>query len=820
MADGQSFREILTRHLKTQKRTMGRTQEEIAQAADISPSLLTKLKSGDRPPTPDVVERLAEQLRLGEEERESFCEAAHRAYVEHLSEPGNSHPAHRLKSLKPLPERRPLVVGRDNDIQGIWPLLNERGAIINIVGEPGIGKTTLAIEFVNLMYEKRWVVIWGEAREGEARTRGGIESLIWRSLLDKEIPRDPMQRLKGLRAALGKRHTLLALDNMESADDMKQILELLIEIAPATSILLTSRRRIPPSIGRNIALSELEDDDSVTLFERVGVGHERYVETAEDRTIIELICQDYLHGHPGAIEIVAALWLSRPLREILRGLDDKDKAMDTMEDDDGSLRSKVQRSMRLSIGLSYDLLHKDNPEASTLFPRLSVFQASFQHFAAEEICEIADPFRALGFLVQRSLVRFDRDRYTLHTVIQKYASAKLGADRKYYETRAAWYFFAYAQRHARDFDALERENGNLLATMEWCDQDQEHQELGPRLVVLLDDFMNQRGYWEERLARAEKALLIAELLDDRERIIRLKLTIADTHRNLGDHEKAIPLLNQVLDMGRADWDQQSAGMALFRLAEIAHRDLKEPETARQRAVEAVQAFEAPQDNDRLPFTYSLLVDIERGAGNPKEALRWARKELAIVQAKATPRLLILAYFDLFFAALESGDYEQAENRLESYQAVVEKDDDPATELGRLHTYKALLASRRQEPAQANEHLLTALSHHEQAGNPWEIAQALRRLAQLSLEQGDLPVAEKHISRYVTVTRPLGNRRETASGLVELGKMQSQLGKSKEARASFGEALALYEESEMSHTEEAGEVRSLLRSLGHDGDSGE
>lgn len=50
-------------------------------------------------------------------------------------------------------------MGREAEIQRIKPLLERQGQIVNIVGDPGIGKTTVAEKLAHQFFERGRVVL-------------------------------------------------------------------------------------------------------------------------------------------------------------------------------------------------------------------------------------------------------------------------------------------------------------------------------------------------------------------------------------------------------------------------------------------------------------------------------------------------------------------------------------------------------------------------------------------------------------------------------------------------------------------------------------
>ena len=459
--------------------------------------------------------------------------------------------------------------------------------------------------------------------------------------------------------------------------------------------------------------------------------------------------------------------------------------MDTLHDD---RRPDLNRSMRLSIGLSYDLLAKEDEKAYALFPRLSVLGASFDHRAVSTICEVEHPLLLLDALVTRSLVRFDRERYSLHAVVRSYAHEQLGDRHLVYELQAALYFMQYAMDFANNFDALEVEKGNLFATMEWAEQTagQEHVALG--LLDLLQTFLDRRGYWEERLLRAKKALQIAEILGDKSDVFRLTMVIGDTYFGRDELEAAERHFQRALQVADSMADDNAIGSAKFLLATISYQRERWAQ-ARERALQATELFETRHMGEFLPLIYSQLAVIEQRDGHFDLAYRYAEKELDVARTGGDHDILSHALRDLCEIAIEAYDYERAEQYIAEFEALSQTNESPEM-LAELPMLKGTLALRREQWAEATRYFRAALPLRERLGGPTSLALIYSGLAAAAKNLSDLNAAEGYYKKYVEIMRSVGNRRNAADGLRRLSRVQEELGEPAEAEKSRTAASAL------------------------------
>ncbi|HSZ29479.1 MAG TPA: ATP-binding protein, partial [Pseudonocardiaceae bacterium] len=98
-----------------------------------------------------------------------------------------------LRSAKPF-------VGRDRELDRLRHSLNwsdgQRGRIVQVTGDPGIGKTRLLGEFATLAQAAGLTILWGQATELECDVPFGV----FINALDDHVSSLPPRRLAGLGA--------------------------------------------------------------------------------------------------------------------------------------------------------------------------------------------------------------------------------------------------------------------------------------------------------------------------------------------------------------------------------------------------------------------------------------------------------------------------------------------------------------------------------------------------------------------------------------------------------------------------------------------
>jgi predicted ATPase len=284
-----------------------------------------------------------------------------------------------------------------------------------------MGKTRLAVELATELVE--------EFRDG-----------VW--FVDLSALRDPelvVPAVAGsLRASVGltdhvaDKNLLLVLDNFEQVVDAAPHTALLLERCPNLQLIVTSREPLHVGGERRYPLRPLSESPAIELFRQRAVAVDPSFDASYDE--VAELCR-LLDNLPLALELAAARTASLTVPQLLERLRQRLPLLATRARD----VPERQRTMRAAIEWSYDLLA---PEQQELFGRLSVFAGGFMLEAAEEVVE-AD-IDALQSLVEKSLVRYDGQRFSMLETIRAFAFELLTADENRREIHGAH------ARHYRD----------------------------------------------------------------------------------------------------------------------------------------------------------------------------------------------------------------------------------------------------------------------------------------------------------------------------------------------------------------------------------
>jgi predicted ATPase len=488
-----------------------------------------------------------------------------------------------------LPVQTTPLVGRERELAEAGALLREQ-RFLTVVGPPGSGKTRLALQLAADAADEFEHVWWVGLQE----------------VHDPDLVEPTIAQTVGARVDLGdhlrERKALLLLDNVEQVLGSGPLLAELVAAASGLKLLATSREPFRLTVEQQYPVPPLPDADAVALF------HERARAVRPDfaaNGAVTEICRR-LDGLPLAIELAAARVKLLAPDALLERLEQRLPLLT------GGARDlpERQRTLRATIEWSYDLL---DPHERDLMTRLSVFADGWTLDAAEAVCD--SDLDTLASLVDKSLVREREGRFSMLETIREYARERLSDS----ETpgRHAAYYLAGAEAHAsgsyvelnnEQMDWFESEHDNVRTALEWLhSQGEPADEM--RLAIACAEFWFQSGFWIEAQHRLESAFgragelppelrlraliavgdfawhrgeyargkaLAEEALALHERVGVGGKLVAGAYMNLaicedrlGNHQRAIEILEQTAEKARAEGDERSLAAVLNNLGNFA-----------------------------------------------------------------------------------------------------------------------------------------------------------------------------------------------------------------------------------------------------------
>ncbi len=308
-------------------------------------------------------------------------------------------PALMTVSSTNLPRPPSSFVGRERELADVLARVAAGARLLTLTGPGGSGKTRLAIEAARaLAREYEEGVFWAElaALRDPARVHDELAAALG--------ARD------GLAAHIGQRRLLVVVDNFEQVVSAAAQLSALLAACPGLTLLVTSRELLRVQGEVEVRVPPLAEDDAVALFTaRAGLG--------PSEEIGELCAR--LDSLPLAVELAAARTRALSPAQILERLGDR------LELRAGRDADPRQQTLRSTIAWSYELLSDDEQR---LFARLSVFAGGCRLEAAESVVD-AD-VDTLQSLVEKSLLRWSGERYSMLETIREFAAEQLDPDER------------------------------------------------------------------------------------------------------------------------------------------------------------------------------------------------------------------------------------------------------------------------------------------------------------------------------------------------------------------------------------------------------
>jgi predicted ATPase/DNA-binding XRE family transcriptional regulator len=405
------------------------TREQFADRVGCSVALLRKIEDGERRPSTQIAELMANCLDVPLEEREKFVRVARgELSVDRLL--AESKPVDTPNLVVPkmnLPIFPTPLIGRESEVEKLSQLLsNPQCRLLTLVGPGGIGKTRLAIETASNMQDffSDGVYLVHLVSTNSTRFIVPMMADAIGFTFQSANGADPKTQLFGY---LKEKRVLLLTDNLEQLLNEPGI-EFMAELlgqAPQVKLLATSRECLGLQeewvfevqglpVPESISAEGTMQNTSVELFlQRARRAYVGFNVIPEDFPAIVRICQ-LVDGMPLGIELAAAwvrtLSCDEIAREIERGMNFLSLSARDMPARHQSMRAVFDHSWKL-------LMEKEQ----RVLMRLSAFRGGFRREAAEQIAEAN--LSVLSTLVTKSLIRRSgAGRYDLHDLIRQFAA--------------------------------------------------------------------------------------------------------------------------------------------------------------------------------------------------------------------------------------------------------------------------------------------------------------------------------------------------------------------------------------------------------------
>ncbi len=766
--------------LRQQRNQSGLTRGQFADRVGCSIAFLRKIEDGERRPSTQIAELMANCLNVPTVERSTFVKVARGELsvdrISPLSKPIAA-PAPFRNNLPVFPT--PLV-GRQLEMDQLSQLLRDpQCCLLTLAGPGGIGKTRLAVEIASNLQDffPDGVYFVPLAPVNNARLIVPVIAGAIGFAFGSTNPADPKSQLFSY---LKEKQALLLMDNLEQLliEPGIEVLADLLANTLEVKLLATSRETTGLQVEWVVEVQGLpvpesqyakgnDENTSVELFlQRARRAFVGFNAMPEDYPAIVRICQ-LVAGNPLGIELAAAWVRSLSCEEIAseieRGLDFLSPAVRDLPARHRSLRAVFNHSWKLMTN-----------EEQEVLARLSVFRGGFRREAAEAVAGATLPM--LSTLVTKSLIRrSSTGRYDLHELILQFTAERL-AERpeeqsatqachgKYYLT-----YFSQADgrlrssRQRETLAELTAEMDNFRSAWDWA------AELGEFALIeqtlrTLGLFYHTRGWWPEGLDVLGRAITALETAGgqsgpDRTNQIALGHILAIhallTSR-MGLYEQAQTMLERSLDILRPLHEPHVLVEPITFLG-LAKEYTGNYTRALELYSEGLEIARAISDRWYAALCLTLLTNVE-GITQRMVGLEvtYARFQSAVEEWRAIgdPTFTAVGLSNFSMCAMSLGRYDAARSALE-------------------------------------ESVKLCVS----VGERWELGFVYRGIGLVAQAQGEHRQAQDMFRKSLDTFTELGSRHEMARVLAEMGRSLFALGNDAEAERAWRESVRIAAESQ-------------------------
>ncbi len=767
--------------LRQSRNELHLTREQFARRVGCSVSALRKIEDGERRPSGQITELMANCLNIPPAERSTFVKVARGEWsMDRLASPAKPSAGPSVSSASTtlrtnLPVLPTPLIGRQRDVEELSQLLRDPHCrLLTLVGAGGIGKTRLAIETAAQVQAgfADGVYFVPLASANSIRFIVPVIADAIGFAFHHASRADPKTQLFGY---LKEKQALLLTDNLEQllTEPGIEVLPELLAHAPQVKLLATSREYLRLQdewvfevqglpVPESIYAEESAPNTSVELFlQRARRAHVGFNATLEDYPAIVRICQ-LVDGNPLGIELAAAwvrtLSCDEIAREIERGLDFLSLSARDVPARHRSMRAVFDHSWRLLL-----------EEEQRVLLRLSAFRGGFRREAAEQVAETT--LSVLPTLVTKSLIRRSAEgRYDLHDLIRQFAAehfAERPEEQSATQARHGRYYLTYfSQADRRLRSSAQRET---LA----------------ELTAEIDDF---RAAWDWAVIHGEFALIEQTMRT----FVRLYDTLGWFREGFDTLDRAINALEMAHGHSPPDrTDQVALGHLLATRSWLAYRlaNYEQAQRMLERSLEILRPLNEPYV---LVESITYLGRVMEMTGNYARALELYSEGLEMATAignrwfKAVCLTLHTALVGITHGMV---NLEITHERLQSIVAEWRLIGDPRLiAFGLDFLSRSALRLGRYDQARAALEENVALN--SSIGFGWGLGTAYRGLGIVAQAQGKHQQAVVMFRKGLDTFTELGGSWFVACVLAEMGRSMLALGNEAEAGRVWREALRI------------------------------
>ncbi|MFE0042519.1 AfsR/SARP family transcriptional regulator [Streptomyces albireticuli] len=554
-----------------------------------------------------------------------------------------------------------------------------------VTGQPGVGKTTLALHVAHRVRARfpdgqLYVNLQGHCRAAPLAPSVALgRCLRALGLPAHQVPADEEERIGLYRSLLADRRVLVLLDD---AADPRQVRPLLPG-DPGCAVLVTSRDDLRGLAaiegGHRLRLAPMTDEESVAL-------------------LTGLLGPARADAEPGAVRALAAECARLPLALRIAAANVDALPQTRVAHYVGVLRSRGRLAHLVSPGdeeaavrAAFDLSYRRLSEpAATLFARLSLVPGPDFAGPAAGVLMNRSPAGAgplLDTLVSANLVAAGSGgRYRIHDLLGEYAAARAEGDAGAPAARARLFdFYLGTARAATELlhprarrpppppvagagpvppvdeaealDWLDSELPNLVASARRA-LDTGHPAHAWRLADALRGYFTSRGHGAEGLAVCDAALAAARRAGDERAEASVLGIMGDIHFLLSRYEEADRCHSGSLEISRRTGDVPGQAGSLFNLG-LANVHLGRPGHSIRYQEEALALARRAGDVDAQALSLHHIGIAELLSTRPGLGLRRQERALALSRRTGNGATLCQALAGTGIVAWFQGDLAAA-----------------------------------------------------------------------------------------------------------------------------------------------------------------
>ncbi|HXD09397.1 MAG TPA: helix-turn-helix domain-containing protein, partial [Anaerolineales bacterium] len=364
--------------LRDQRNHRKLTREEFANRIGCSVAMLRKIEDGERRPSPQIAELIANCLDIRADERGTFIKVARGVLTTERLKPVSKRipnpdiPSAQAPSKINLPVLPTPLIGRQHEVDELSKLLRDPQChMLTLVGPGGIGKTRLAIGAASLCQQNFADGVYFIPLASIQATRLLVPAIA-DSIGFTFQAASSLEPKAQLLNYLNHKHSLLLVDNLEHLLGDPAVVEFLAELMEKTTklkLLVTSRETVGLQgewvfevQGLPIPDGMAVEGTAVELFlQRARRASVSFDATLEQFPAILRICR-LVNGIPLGIELAAAWVRTLACDEIAHEIE---QGLDFLSTSAKDLPAR-HRSMRAVFNHSWKLLSHEEQEVLLL----------------------------------------------------------------------------------------------------------------------------------------------------------------------------------------------------------------------------------------------------------------------------------------------------------------------------------------------------------------------------------------------------------------------------------------------------------------------